>query len=294
MRRRRDAVETPEPAGPRPFIKWAGGKSWAVEEHIRPILPPRFGRYYEPFVGGAALFFALQPAQAVLSDANAELIDCYRAIRDDVDGVIHALYHHEAQYKLDGAAFYYRVRDGGFASVGAAGAAARMIFLNKTGFNGLYRVNSAGRFNVPHGRTASGKPPLICDAENLRACSRALQGADLHHTDALSSSPCSILSHILSGDFCYLDSPYDDTFTSYTAGGFGQAHQHRLSHEFRELAARGVYVLASNADTPTIRELYRGYRMIELNGAKGRRNTMSAKASSRGEKKAEILIVGWS
>lgn len=292
--RRAKAAQAPVPQGPHPFIRYPGGKGWLVDT-IRAHLPPAWaapseatGRYFEPFCGGGALFFALRPKRGVLSDANAELVDCYRAIRDGVESVIEMLKYFQEDYLRLGAECYYRVRDE-FVPCSAHGRAARTIFLNKTGFNGLYRVNSAGHFNVPHGRTASGKPPVICDAENLRACSAALQDVDLHCANALveASRPP------IAGDLEYRDPPYCGTWTGYTAGGFGDEHQRREAARFREHAERGVYVLASNADTPLVRELYHDFRLVELNGTKGRPNTMSAKASSRGEKKAELLIVGW-
>jgi DNA adenine methylase len=252
---------------PRPFLKWAGGKGQLLEQFQR-LLPASRGRYFEPFVGGAALFFSLRPDRAALSDVNKELIDCYRAVRDDVDGVIAAL----GEHRYD-AEHYYAVRSVEPSTLPQAKRAARTIYLNKTGFNGLYRVNRSGQFNVPIGRYTK---PFFCDRANLRACSRALREVELGVRDF-----GKILGAAKAGDFVYLDPPYvplSDTadFTSYIPGGFGLKDQGRLATFFAKLAAKGVYVMLSNSDTPTVRELYKGFhidvvlasRSINSNGAR--------------------------
>lgn len=289
----------------RSFLKWAGSKRWAVDtilSHIGPHVLARRGRYFEPFMGGAALFWALRSmgqSDAVLSDANAELVNMYRAVRDDVEKVIRHLSAMQERYHDSSpeqrAAFYYEVRDARESS------AARTIFLNKTGFNGLYRVNKCGGFNVPHGRTASGAPPVICDAENLRACSAALQGVLIGEADfrgVLTGSYGMFgesfrLPRPEEGDLVYLDPPYEPepgkaSFTAYTAGGAGETLQEDVARAFRGLAARGVYVVASNSATPKIRELYSGFRQVEI----ARPGGMSSKTSGR-QPVPELLILGW-
>lgn len=290
-------AKTASASEPHPFLKWVGSKRWLVDT-IRAHLPPAWsvpndvpGRYIEPFVGGGSVFFALRPKRAVLSDANAELIDCYRAIRGHVETLIGRLSELAEAYEICGERLYYRMRERDPATLNLPSRAARTIFLNKRGYNGLYRVNRAGRFNVPHGKPSSKWTP-ICDAPTLRACSAALQGVEVYAMDFESMARDG--DQPMPGDLWYADPPYDGTWTGYTAGGFCEEQQRRLAQRFCELAARGVYVLSSNADTPLIRELYRGFRMVELSGSKGRPNTMSAKTSSRGDKNSELLIVGWS
>ncbi len=238
---------------PRPFLKWAGGKT-----NLLPVLlahvPPAFGGYWEPFLGGGALFFALYRAgrlrAAVLSDINAELIDTYRAIQQEVTAVIAHLnrYPHNAD-------FYYALRARDPWQMPRAERAARMIYLNKTGYNGLYRVNKRGQFNVPFGRY---KHPNYRDVANLQAVSQALQIARLEvHSFEWVVDACQ------PGDFVYFDPPYDPVsatarFTQYHASGFGRAEQRRLAEVFVALGKKGVRVMLSNADTPFIRDLYAG------------------------------------
>lgn len=288
-----------EPPGPRPFLKWAGGKDWLVDE-IKRLLPKEWaaidqvhGRYFEPFMGGAALFWALRPKRAVLSDATAELVNVYRVVRDDVEALIVALDGYAKSYVSTFTMpekHYYWVRDS-FAPSDLAPTerAARTIFLNKTGYHGLYRVNRNGGFNVPFGAY---KNPAICDAANLRACSAALQGVALEHAQfdyILSGSARSAQP----GDLVYLDPPYvpepgKTSFAAYTAAGFGDEQQERVVCTFRELASRGVYVLASNSRTERVRELYRGFRQIEV----ARPGGNNSDTTKRG-RVPELLILGW-
>ncbi|HEU4404583.1 MAG TPA: DNA adenine methylase [Polyangiaceae bacterium] len=248
-------------------MKWVGGKGRLLEQ-FRSFLPSEYGCYFEPFLGGAALFFALAPAKASLSDVNEELIDCYTAVRDNVDSVIRALKLH--YYDED---YFYKVREQSPKELPLPSRAARTIFLNRTGYNGLYRVNSAGRFNVPFGRYTN---PLICDEANLHACSRALQEVRLTACDFGTST-----SQAKSGDFVYFDPPYAPIsptadFTSYSADGFDWASQERLAAVFTELASRGVQVMLSNSDVPKIRKLYRGFSIDEVK-AERRVNSNAAK-----------------
>lgn len=264
------------PPHPRPFLKWAGGKGQLLRQ-FQPLLPTSFGHYFEPFAGGAALFFCLQPKRATLTDVNAELIDCYRAVRDRVDEVITALRRHTYD-----EAHYYRVRDLDPASLSLPERAARTIFLNKTGFNGLYRVNSAGRFNVPFGRYVN---PAICNEPQLRACSAALQGVELDVRDFER-----VLDYAAAGDFVYLDPPYSPVsptanFTSYNAGGFSFRDQERLAALFAELDRRGVLVMLSNSDVPEIPPLYKRFRIDRVEALR----SINAKSDARG-RVGEIVI----
>jgi DNA adenine methylase len=264
----------------RPFLKWAGGKGRLLGQ-LLPRIPraydPARHVYFEPFVGGAAMFFGLRPRRAVLTDVNRELVDCYRAVRDDVEGVVRALGAHRYE-----TAHYYRTREVEPASLVPAERAARTIFLNKTGYNGLYRVNKAGKFNVPIGRYTN---PLVCDAANLRACSQALQGVKLEVRDFED-----VLARARANDLVYFDPPYvplSDTadFTAYAAGGFGVAEQERLASVFRELARRGVHAILSNSDTTAVRRLYAGFRIDRVLVARA----INSRPSRRG-KVGEVVV----
>jgi DNA adenine methylase len=232
---------------PRPFLKWAGGKRQLLPALLRHV-PPRYRAYYEPFLGGGALYFALQPRRAVLADTNVRLIRTYRGIRDGVGAVVRLLetYPHDAE-------FFYEMRARDIDAGTDAEVAAWFIYLNRIAYNGLYRVNRENRFNVPFGRHAN---PTICDADNLRACAAALQGVELRSVDFDEA-----LGGVRRGDFVYFDPPYDPltptaSFTSYTSRGFGREEQVRLRDRARRLKKRGVSVLLSNSCTDFVRELY--------------------------------------
>ena len=269
---------------PRPFMKWAGGKGQLLSilihhyQQARPV-----GRYHEPFLGGGALFFhlfghhALERKTPFLSDANARLMEAYECVARDVETVIellrqHATYHSEAHF--------YGVR--GVVPEQPVLRAARLIYLNRTCFNGLYRENSRGEFNVPMGRY---KNPNICDAENLRAVSQALGRASLACRGYEESAKA-----VAEGDFVYLDPPYHplsstSSFTSYNAADFGEADQRRLAEVYRELHERGAKLLLSNSDTPLVRDLYRDFKVEEVQASRN----LNSKAAGRG-KITELLI----
>ncbi|MGF1466536.1 MAG: DNA adenine methylase [Sandaracinaceae bacterium] len=241
---------------PAPFVKWVGGKGKLVAQLV-PLLPPGVDamRHVEPFAGGAALFFARRPERALLADINVPLIDTYRMVRDRVEEVIEALVEH-AEHHDKG--HYYRVRDRYNEARGAAtpARAAMFLYLNRTCFNGLHRVNRKGEFNVPAGRYRN---PRILDPERLRAASGELRGAELVQ-DGFEG----LLRRARPGDFIYLDPPYAPTsatarFTSYASGGFGAEDQVRLRDVFVELGRRGCRCMLSNSDVPFIRELYAGF-----------------------------------
>jgi DNA adenine methylase len=265
-------------AVPRPFLKWVGGKTQLLPV-LRPFLPATFGRYFEPFLGGAALFFDQKPAAACLTDVNEELIHAYTQVRDDVEGVIRAL----GKFKYD-KEVYYAVRAMNPRRMTPSRRAARTIFLNRTGFNGLYRVNSRGGFNVPFGRYEN---PLICDAENLRACAAVLAG----HTLAVRPFEA-VLDDARAGDFVYFDPPYlpvsrTADFTAYAVGGFGLTHHERLASVVRELIAHDVRVLLSNADVPEARRLYRG---LDLRTVAASRRVSATNVGRGGV--TEVLVSG--
>jgi DNA adenine methylase len=243
---------------PAPFLKWAGGKRQLLA-HIEALLPERIDTYFEPFLGGAAVFFRLAAGRrfrrAVLADANPELVNCYQAIRDDVDGVITEL----RRYR-NSRAMYYRVRGRDPAKLSRTARAARLIYLNRCGYNGLYRVNSSGQFNVPFGRY---RRPLICDEPRLRAASAALRRVRIECADFSKT-----LASVGRRDFVYLDPPYvplsaTSSFTAYAARDFGTKDQQRLADVLRALARRKVPALLSNSDCGTTRELYRDFDRID-------------------------------
>lgn len=277
-----------------PIVKWAGGKTGLLPELI-PRMPQQFENYYEPFAGGAALFFAIDAshikigARRVLNDVNQDLIDCYRAIANDVDGVIERLSWHVKMHSDD---HYYAVREDHNNRLWLAKStrAADTIYLNKTCFNGLWRVNSKGEFNVPMGRTANGEPPKILDAEALRAAGAALQRAALRCGGYLAAA-----LDATAGDFVYFDPPYDPVsetanFTAYDRNQFDANDQQCLAKYALEFVRRGVYVMLSNADTPRIRALYptsAGWHIDVVSRA----GTMNSKASER-QRVRELIITG--
>lgn len=236
---------------PRPPIKWAGGKGQLLSQLA--LLLPRasYSLYLEPFVGGGALFFHLLPSRAVLIDSNEELINFYRVVRDNLGELIEDLRKHTNTRQ-----HYYAVRALDPRDLAPVERASRFLYLNKTAYNGLWRVNSQGRHNVPFGRY---RDPKIVDEANLRLVAQALRSAELVCDDF-----SRVLEHATAGSLVYLDPPYHPlsetaSFTGYTAEAFGRADQERLAQVFRELDRRGCLLMLSNSDTPFIRELYAGY-----------------------------------
>ena len=268
---------------PRPFLKWVGGKGQLLEQ-LRPLLPGEpWRRYFEPFVGSAALFFALRPKGATLSDVNRELVDCYRAVQGHVEDVIRALARHEYDETR-----YYDVREQVPRDLPLAERAARTIYLNKTGYNGLYRVNRAGRFNVPFGRYTNPGFASPESFENLRACARALKGAKVCVRDF-----GDVVKRAKAGDFVYFDPPYvpvseTSDFTSYVPGGFGREDQERLAGIFEQLTDAGVRVMLSNSDTPSVRELYARFQIATVTAAR----SINSRANKRG-KVREVVVTNY-
>lgn len=263
----------------RPFLKWAGGKRSLIPQFAR-YLPETFGRYHEPFVGSAALFFHLRPAKAALSDNNERLVRAYRGLRDDPDRVIALLSSY--RYEKD---FYYRMRERAIDEEGDAEVAAWLIYLNRTGFNGLYRVNRKNEFNVPFGKY---KSPRICNEPRLRACAAQLEGAALEVADFEAS-----VKGAKAGDLVYFDPPYvplskTSSFTAYSHKRFGAEEQERLRDVARRLARRGVHVLVSNSSAPEVRRLYAdGFDLFEIQA----RRSINNRADRRGPI-TELLIRG--
>jgi DNA adenine methylase len=244
-----------------PILKWAGGKTRLLAQ-LRPLLPPgvELMRHVEPFVGGGALFFALRPARALLCDINPTLLGTYKAVRDDVDEVVAHLLRLSREHD---AATYYRVREryNRARTLAAAERAAIFIYLNKTCFNGLHRVNRRGEFNVPAGNYAR---PRILDLEALQAASEQLRRTELR-----CGSFELLLTAAKPGDFIYMDPPYEPVsntarFTAYAQEGFGREDQLRLRDVFRVLDRRGCKLMLSNSDVDFVRDLYSGYAIDEV------------------------------
>lgn len=275
-RRSRSTATTPAP-----FVKWAGGKG-SLLNVLLPHIPTTFGRYFEPFVGGGALFWELAPQSAVLADANETLVRAYRGVRDDVEGLIGQL----AAYRYDEGC-YYQTRAMDVQHLGDTAVAAWMIYLNRTCYNGLWRVNRAGRFNGPFGRHAN---PTICNPPLLRACSHALATAEIIHGDFEAA-----VQTALAGDLVYFDPPYAPVsatanFTSYTKEGFTSRDQERLRDCARRLVGRGVRVILSNSTASEIEALYSDREDFEIHRVTAARR-MGARGDSRGNVD-ELVIVG--
>ena len=252
----------------KPFLKWVGGKRKIVPT-IQKLIPITYDIYHEPFLGGGSLFFATQPKKAVLSDVNLELINCYKIVRDRPLELIDCLTIFADEYKKIGSAFYYNIRatdrNWDYDSVSDLLNATRFIFLNKTCFNGLYRVNKKGQFNVPEGRY---KNPTICDRSNLLKCSQALQGVELIHQDYSKAIDYAVNNS--DRPFLYLDPPYVPTsitadFTSYSVNGFNESDQLNLIADLCFLNKNtNAKWIASNSDTKWVRSRYHEFNIKEV------------------------------
>lgn len=245
----------------KPFLKWAGGKTQLLP-YLLPLTPPSIATYHEPFLGGGALFFALavgafgrRVEQAVLNDLNSVLVTTFATVRDTPNAVMHRLRSLQEDYlrlgQRERERYYYNVRRR--APQDRFGVAARMIFLNKTCFNGLYRTNRRGLFNVPHGKYEN---PSILDPVTIRAASMALRGISVRWGDFERATDT-----VNAGDFVYFDPPFHplsrtSNFTTYTSRDFGRREQVRLRHLADRLHERGANVMVSNSSHPWIRELW--------------------------------------
>lgn len=275
-------LQTTTPSPTRPFIKWAGGKGQLLDD-ILAVLPEDIVRYHEPFLGGAAVFFGLpqKPQHSFLCDVSLELINCYQVVRDNHQELCTALERHPYSEE-----YFYQLREidrsSEYDKLTAVERAARFIYLNKTCFNGLYRVNSKGQFNVPFGKY---KNPRIFNREALAHCSEALKHAELHV-----GSFETTLARVKEGDFLYLDPPYhprsiSSSFTSYSKEGFSQETQIRLKEFCDALDKKGAKFLLSNSFTTLILHLYKDYQVDVVEASRA----INSVASKRGKLK-EVLV----
>lgn len=267
-----------------PILKWVGGKRQLLSE-IMPLINKNCSTYVEPFVGGGAVFFDLQPKKAIINDYNEELINVYKVVRDSVDELIAVLEIHEQNNSEE---YFYDIRaldrTEEFEQMSDIEKAARILYLNKTCYNGLYRVNSAGQFNSPYGKY---KNPKIVNSTTLKAMSNYL---NKNKIDIRQGDYKETLKGLRKGAFVYLDPPYmpissSSSFTGYTENGFGYKQQVELKEECDKLKKKGISFLQSNSDCPEIRDLYKDYRIITVQA----RRSINSNAQKRGEIN-EVLI----
>ena len=263
-----------------PIVKWVGGKRQLMFELLK-NLPKSYNRYFEPFIGGGALFFELQPSNAYISDMNEELINLYNVVKNDVYELIEELKKHEISKE-----YFMNIRNidrtKNYKKWSNIQKASRFIYLNRTCFNGMYRVNSKGEFNVPFGNY---KNPRIIDERNLINCSNLLQKTEIRNTDF-----SEILNYVQNGDFVYFDPPYvplneTSSFTSYTKDGFDIDMQFKLREVCDELDSRGVKFMLSNSDTKFVNELYENYNIKKVFASR----QINANPNGRG-KITEVLV----
>lgn len=268
----------------KPILKWVGGKRQLLDD-ILPLIP-QCSTYVEPFVGGGAVLLSLQPKKAVINDYNAELINVYVCVRDHLEELLEMLERHK---ELNSAGHFYKVRaldrEPGFEDLPPVERAARIIYLNKTCYNGLYRVNSAGQFNSPYGKYNT---PAIVNEPVVRAMSTYLNGG----VKILCGDYGQALKGLRKGAFVYLDPPYmpissSSSFTGYTEGGFGYDEQVRLKEECDKLASKGIHFMQSNSDCPEIRALYSDYEILTVKA----KRAINSRGNRRGEIN-EVLIRG--
>ncbi len=264
---------------PRPFVKWAGGKRQLVDLLLKNA-PVSFNRYLEPFIGGGALLFNILPHNAIISDINPELINAYKVIAKDPEGLLASLRLHRNEEE-----YFYQVRGMDISNMSEIERASRFIFLNKTCFNGLYRENSKGKFNVPFGRY---KNPNIDDGDNLRAISSYLNGSKI---EILCQDYKTTAGMAKAGDFVYFDPPYHPisqtaSFTRYAKGDFAASDQEALAETFHSLSKKGCHLMLSNSNVPFIRELYKEFNVIEIEASR----FINCKADKRGKGLYEVLV----
>lgn len=263
-----------------PIVKWVGGKRQLMFELLK-IMPKTYNRYFEPFIGGGALFFELQPDHAYISDMNEELINLYSVVRDSVDELIEDLSKHEISKE-----YFLEIRNidrtEEYSKLSNVERASRFIYLNRTCFNGMYRVNSKGEFNVPFGNY---KNPRIIDENNLLNCSELLKKTEIKCADF-----SEIIHKVQKGDFVYFDPPYvplneTSSFTSYTKDGFDIDMQFKLRDVCDELDSMGIKFMLSNSDTKLVNELYANYEIKKVFASR----QINANADGRG-KITEVLV----
>lgn len=272
----------------KPFVKWAGGKRQILDKLIK-YVPEDFNTYYEPFVGGGALFFELSPKNAVINDSNEELINVFRCIKDEekLTKMSNELNHHEANHSEE---YYYKIRNidrdkNKFNRLSDYKRAARTIYLNKACFNGLYRVNSKGEFNVPFGKKLKVN---TYEGQNIGIIHAYL---NFNNIKILSIDFEEAVKDAKEGDFIYFDPPYDSdtsTFNSYTEDGFSKDEQIRLSNVFKNLSDRGCYVMLSNHNTVLINELYKDFYIHKITA----KRNINSNGKKRG-KVEEVIITNY-
>lgn len=272
-----------------PFVKWAGGKTQLLDR-IHELMPKEYNHYYEPFIGGGALLFSVAPKDFTINDFNSELIQAYKCFTNEEDfkKLLERLNYHQEHHSEE---HYYEIRemdkDPDFLKLPIYERAARMIYLNKSCFNGLYRVNSKGFFNVPSGK----KKKVICyEEENLEEIRRFFSTAKF---EILNEDFQEAVKNVRKGDFVYFDPPYDtwedkDSFTSYAKNPFGKEEQKRLADVYKELSEKGAFVMLSNHNTDYIRDLYKDFH-IHIVEAK---RMINSKASGRGNVE-EVIITNY-
>ncbi len=265
-----------------PFLKWAGGKAQLLKQ-FSPFFPKEFETYFEPFLGGGAVFFHLRPERAILADTNPELINVFQVVRDDLELLVDALERHYPHRNSE--AYFYRVRKQVPSELSTVQRAARTIFLNKTCYNGLWRVNAKGEFNVPFGKY---KNPTLYKTENLMEASAALRGKIVTVGDYRD-----ICEYPRKDDFVYLDPPYQplsvtSSFTGYTAEAFGESEQKELAVVFRKLDERGCKAMLSNSATDSVKNLYQGYRIGRVKA----KRAINSQGSGRGAID-ELLVMNY-
>lgn len=267
-----------------PILKWVGGKRQLLSE-ISPLLPKKITTYVEPFVGGGAVLFDLQPKKAVINDFNKELINTYKVVKESPNKLLELLKIHDKNNCED---YYYEIRaldrTDDFENMSDVAKAARIIYLNKTCFNGLYRVNQAGQFNSPYGKY---KNPNIINEPAILAMSNYFNNNNIK---IIQGDYKDALKNLRKGAFVYFDPPYmpistSSSFTGYTEGGFGEKEQIELKKECEKLNARGIKFMLSNSDHPLIRELYKDYNIKIVQA----RRSINSKGNKRGEIN-EILV----
>jgi len=276
---------------PKPFVKWVGGKRQLLKQFKDlDLYPPKGfdvnkGRYFEPFVGGGAVFFDLLPKQAFLSDLNKDLVITYNVIKNNLHELIRSLKKHI--YDKD---YFFKIRALETKNLTDVEIASRFIYLNRTCFNGMYRVNSKGKFNVPFGRYTN---PVICDEDNLRKVSESLKNVSIKYQDYKE-----VLNQAKSGDFIYFDPPYypvnkTSSFTSYTSENFLEKEQIELRDTFVELHKKGCFVMLSNSDTEFVNKIYSETNIKKIKIAKIQAGRMINSKSERRGKVSEVLITNY-
>ncbi|HEL1757254.1 DNA adenine methylase [Streptococcus suis] len=270
-----------------PFTKWTGGKRQLLPV-IKSLMPDNYNSYFEPFIGGGAIFFELIPKKAIINDFNSELINCYRQIKDNPQKLIELLVEHQKNNSKD---YYLELRsvdrDDRIHAMTDTERAARIMYMLRVDFNGLYRVNSKNQFNVPYGRY---KNPKIVDSDLILSISQYL---NKNNIEILTGDFEKAVEDVGAGDFVYFDPPYiplseTSAFTSYTHEGFSYEDQVRLRDVFRKLDKKGAYVMLSNSSSPLVEELYKGFNIHKVEAIR----TNGAKASSRG-KISEIIVTNY-